>query len=316
MLRVSRYQASWSQPWDDFVDRAKNGVFLFRRAYMDYHADRFTDHSLLFFREDELVAVLPASVRDGVLTSHGGLTFGGVVCGDRMRTATMLEVFEALRAHLREEDIRRVVYKAVPHIYHRLPAEEDLYALFRVGARLVRRDVSSALRPGGGAEPTKGRKWAVRRARDQGLEVGRSLDVRAFMAIEEENLRKKYNVRPTHTAAEMELLAGCFPDNIRLYAAGRGGAMLGGVIVYSGPRVAHAQYIAATDEGRRLGAVDAVMDLLLNNVYADVPYFDFGISTEEGGRYLNGGLIDYKESYGARAVACDFYEFDPAGSGG
>jgi hypothetical protein len=313
MMRVSPYEPGWSGRWDDFVGRAKNGVFLFRRAYMDYHADRFADHSLLFFQEDELVAVLPASARDGVLTSHGGLTFGGVVCGDRMRTATMLEVFDALGDHLRGRGVRRVVYKAVPHIYHRVPAEEDLYALFRAGARLVRRDVSSAVPMGARVEPTKGRKWALRRSREQGLEVGRSHDFRTFMAIEEANLRARHNVKPTHTAAEMELLAGRFPDNIRLYAACRGGAMLGGVVVYGGGQVAHAQYIAATEEGRRLGAVDAVMDVLLNDVYAAVPYFDFGISTEDGGRRLNAGLCDYKESYGARAVAYDFYEFDPAG---
>jgi hypothetical protein len=309
MLRIVRYGPRWTSPWDDFISRAKNGHFLFQRGYMDYHADRFTDHSLLFFHEDELIALLPASGRDNVLTSHGGLTFGGVVCGERMRAAIMLELFEQLQRYLHEQGIDHVVYKAVPHIYHRVPAEEDLYALFRVGARLVRRDISSTIRMNARLEPTKGRKWSTRRARGNGLEIGRSHDFRTFMAIEEDNLLHRHNVRPTHTAAEMELLAGRFPDNIQLYTASRGGVMLGGVILYRSGRVDHAQYIASTEEGRSLFALDAIMDVLFRDVCAQTPYFDFGISTEEGGRRLNVGLIDNKESYGARAVAYDFYEF-------
>ena len=54
------------------------------------------------------------------------------------------------------------------------------------------------------------------------------------------------------------------------------------------------------------------MDELLNQVYTSKAYFDFGISTEQQGRYLNAGLIENKESYGARAVAYDWYEVDVA----
>jgi hypothetical protein len=312
MIRVERYDPRWRTAWDEFVDRSKNGVFLFRRDYMDYHAGRFADSSLLFFDEDRLAAVLPASARDGVVTSHGGLTFGGVVSDARMRTAAMLGLFDALRDYLRRHGVARLVYKTVPHIYHRMPAEEDLYALHRCGARLVRRDVSSTIRTGGRAEPTKGRRWSLKRAKANGLEVAEGRDFRAFMAVEEEHLRKKYGVRPTHTADEMELLASRFPDNIRLFTASRGGRLLGGVVVYESPRVAHAQYIAATDEGRDLGCLDVLIDWLLHGVYAEAPYFDFGISTEQAGRHLNVGLIDNKESYGARAVVYDFYELDVA----
>jgi hypothetical protein len=52
------------------------------------------------------------------------------------------------------------------------------------------------------------------------------------------------------------------------------------------------------------------MDVLLNDVYGEKPYFDFGISTVENGRSLNSGLIESKESYGARATVYDFYELN------
>ncbi|HVY61572.1 MAG TPA: GNAT family N-acetyltransferase, partial [Planctomycetota bacterium] len=133
MIEVRRYAAGDRERWDAFVRAAKNATFLFERGYMEYHADRFADHSLLFVDgAGELVGALPASEREGELVSHGGLTYGGVVCGAGMRAALMLEVFEALLAHVRSAGLRRLVYKPVPHIYHALPAEEDLYALFRV----------------------------------------------------------------------------------------------------------------------------------------------------------------------------------------
>jgi hypothetical protein len=306
------YTTADREAWDAFVRRSKNGVFLFERAYMEYHADRFTDASLLFFDDDALIALLPAS-RDGeTLVSHGGLTYGGVVSDDTMKVPVMLEIFDRLLAHARETGIARIVYKAVPHIYHRLPAEEDLYALFRHEAKLFRRDVSSTLIPAQRPRPSKGRKASIKRGQTLGVTVERSTDFRRFMAIEEELLLAKHQKTPVHSGEEMERLAASFPDNIKFFAAMRESRMLGGVIVYETPRVAHAQYIAADDEGKETGALDVVIDSLIAAVYADKPYFDFGISTTAGGRQLDSGLIGNKESFGGRATTYDFYELTVA----
>lgn len=312
MLRVERYESRLQKDWDEFVARSKNGVFLFYRTYLEYHADRFADHSLLFFDDSRLLALLPANRRGNVLASHGGLTFGGFVTDDKMKTPIMLELFDALQQHCRSESIERVIYKPVPHIYHRLSAEEDLYALFVRDGRLVQRDVSSTVVVRERPSLSKGRKWAVKRAKAHGVEVRLSADIEGFMAIEEENLRTKYGVKPTHSAAELRLLAERHPDHIKLFGAYRGETLLGGIVVYENRHVVHAQYIATTPEGREIAALDCIVDGLLNEVYADRTYFDFGISTEENGRKLNVGLIENKESYGARAVAYDCYELDVA----
>jgi len=311
MVQVFDYEPGLQAEWDDFVSRSKNGLFLFRRDYMDYHADRFEDASLMFRDEGgRLVGLLPASIREGVVTSHGGLTFGGVVTDASMRVSPMLELFEAMLGRLAGRGASRLVYKAVPHIYHSLPAEEDLYALYRSGARLSRRDVSSTIFLAERPAFSKGRKWAAGLARKRGLTVGRSHDFETFMAVEEELLLKKYGVRPVHTAAEIGMLAGRFPDNIKLFAAHDGGRMLAGVLVYESRHVAHAQYISATDEGKECGALDMVVAFLVGEHYAGKRYFDFGISTEEGGRRLNVGLVENKQGFGARAVVHDFYEID------
>lgn len=309
MITVSRYENAHKKAWDEFVGSAKNGMFLFERDYVEYHADRFTDCSLLFHdASGKLVAVLPANSKDGELVSHGGLTFGGVVSGNRMKTPLMLEIFESLIEFARTNDLRRIVYKAVPHIYHAQPAEEDLYALFRFNAKLVRRDVSTTVWTKERLSLSKGRKWTVNQARKSAIAVRETADFETFMRLEAEVLAAKYNVVPVHTAAEMKLLAGRFPENIKLFGAFDGDEMLAGAIVYASATVAHAQYLAANDEGKRLFALDAVLQFLIDDYYAEKRYFDFGISTERQGTYLNVGLIEFKESWGGRATVYDTYE--------
>ncbi len=312
MVKVLRYKDDQRRAWDEFVATAKNGVFLFKRDYMEYHADRFPDASLMFFDEDQkLVALIPATARDdGTLSSHAGLTFGGIVSTDSMKVGLMLEIFDTMLEHLRAERFRRLVYKAVPHIYHRLPAEEDLYALFRHDACLVRRDVSSTVDMGARLPFSKGRKWSIKQAIKGGLEVARSFDFETFMKIEERVLGARYGLRPVHTAAELRLLADRFPEEIKLFAASRAGEMLAGVVVYESQKVAHAQYIAASDEGKAIGAGDLVISLLIDNYYVGKKFFDFGISTQDGGRYLNAGLVENKQGFGGRTVVYDSYELE------
>ena len=312
-LSVERYRPEHKPLWDEFVRRSKNGVFLFFRDYMEYHADRFVDHSLLFFHDGRPIALLPANRIDDSVISHDGLTFGGIVSDDRMKTPLMLELFDALREHLVQAGVARLVYKAIPHIYHRLPAEEDLYALARSGATFVRRDVSSAICLANRIPFRRLRRRKIRAARAHGLEVRKTDDYATFVEIVAETLGTKYGQAPVHTAKELRLLAKHFPENIELFGAYEGGVMLGGVLVYAGDLVAHAQYSFSRAEGKRLGAPDLILDYLIGDYYADRQYFDWGISTEHDGRYLNVPLIDNKESFGARAIVHDFYELDCSG---
>ncbi|MDQ3799382.1 MAG: GNAT family N-acetyltransferase [Acidobacteriota bacterium] len=308
-IRVERYSGGQSAEWNEFVKNSKNGTFLFDRNYMDYHADRFTDCSLLF-RDgaNKLIAVMPANLKDDALVSHGGLTFGGVVSNQRMKTPTMLEIFERLIEFARSAGATRIVYKAVPHIYHAQAAEEDLYALFRHNAQLIKREASTTINLKERLPVSKGRKWTINQSRKNNVEVRESDDFETFMRLEAEVLAAKYNVVPVHAAAEMRLLASRFPNNIKLFGAFLDGEMLAGAIVYASLTVAHAQYMAANAEGKQLFALDAILHELITARYSEKRYFDFGISTERQGRYLNVGLVEYKESWGGRATVYDTYE--------
>jgi hypothetical protein len=172
MLKTILYSNEYKNVWNDFVKKSTNGVFLFFRDYMDYHSDRFADQSLLFFENDKLIALLPANREQGDLVSHGGLTFGGIVTNERMSIALMHHLFEHLALYLRNEGCRKIIYKPVPHIYHRVPSEEDLYVLFVKNARLVRRDLSATIALRNRLPYAKGRKWSINKAKK--AEIGRA----------------------------------------------------------------------------------------------------------------------------------------------
>lgn len=311
MTHLVQYSKDRMTAWNEFLEHSNNGLFLFNRSYMDYHADRFNDSSIMVSNDGgQLLALFPASVKNDVVTSHAGLTFGGFIVDFEMRASLMMSITQQVFQHFEDQGIRRIVYKAIPHIYHTVPAEDDLYALFRMNARLVRRDLSSTILMSERSQFTKERRWSVRKSQSNKVAVRPSDEYASFMKIEEENLKTKHGTKPVHTAAEIELLASRFPDNIRLFVAEMDGEMTGGVIVYESRNVAHLQYLASTAEGRRICAVDAIVDYLLNQHYISKRYFDFGISTEEGGRFLNQGLCDYKCGFGAHAVVYDTYEID------
>lgn len=151
-MDVKIYEQVDVDEWNNFVSGAKNFHFFFLRGYMDYHKDRFQDFSLMIYNEKgQLISVLPASISyDGakkILVSHGGLTFGGFLVNEKMKMETMLEIFDAVKNFLRENNFSTLIYKCIPYIYWRYPCEEDKYALFINDAKLIRRDVSSTVIP-------------------------------------------------------------------------------------------------------------------------------------------------------------------------
>lgn len=84
--------------------------------------------------------------------------------------------------------------------------------------------------------------------------------------------------------------------------------MVAGIVVYESDMVAHTQYIASNDRGKETGATDLLLEFLINKKFAGKQYFDFGISTEQAGSYLNENLIAQKEGAGARATVHQFFE--------
>lgn len=302
-ISIVRYNSEYKDQWNSFVEKAKNGLFLHNRNYMDYHSDRFTDHSLLFYSDDSLIALLPANEKNSMLVSHGGLTYGGLLTNTSIKQHTVNDCFEALLRYVGEVGIERIIYKPVPHVFHQQPAEEDLYALVRCGAKLTEVSASTVIDLQNPLKMPKGRKAQISRAIREGVEIKvleEKQDYEAFIDLENEVLERRHGVQAVHTADELFLLHSRFPKNVHLYGALKDGKMIAGTVVFEYDQAVHTQYMASNDLGRTTGALDLAVSTVISNYREKKKWLDFGISTEEHGTVLNEGLISQKEGFGGR----------------
>lgn len=306
--KIIRYDAERRQEWDSFLTGARNATFLFERGYMDYHSDRFADHSLMAYRGEKLSAVLPACAIDGVLSSHAGLTYGGwVLPCDSIDAADEMRLWNAWIDYCRREGFKEIDYKPLPEIYANQPSEADRYLMFRFGGMLTEVNLSSCIDL---RQPVKFNKLQMRHlksAEKTGAEVWETTDVVGFMAMTASCLAERHSATPVHTVEEMILLRDRFPERIRFFVCGRAGEMEAGICLYLTDRVAHCQYIATTSSGREANLLTLLINRLLTDrdrLFANGArdYFDFGTSNEEHGRVLNEGLIRQKFALGGRPV--------------
>lgn len=307
---VEQYSPALREQWDAFVRASRNGTFLFLRDYMDYHADRFRDCSLVARNgKGKIVALLPANADGETLKSHAGLTFGGWIGGYRdFDVISLLKIQQEADRFLTARGFRELLYKPVPYIYSNGPSQEDLYMLFRHNAVRAVSQVSIALDLLTDAAPDTAMRRKTRQAVAEGLQVVESDDLESFWRILSELLSDRYGVSPVHSLEEITLLKKRFPDNIRLFAVLRHGAMLAGTLLYISGQVVHAQYIASGPDGKRLNALPLLFStLILRSRQTGYRWFDFGTCNEDAGRYLNEGLARQKISFGGRAVVYDTY---------
>ena len=310
MTEIIRYDASMAGLWDELVKSSRNGTFLHQRGYMDYHSDRFTDCSLVAMRDGKPCALLPACIEGDTLFSHRGLTYGGWLVPLKHFDATvMIEIMDTAIQWMTSNGIKRLVYKPVPHIYHRYPCEEDLYALFRHHATLAETNISTTIDLTCPLPLDRGNKSGANAARKAGIQVGPSEDWEGYWQLLSSLLDTRYDTRPVHTLDEMRLLVNRFPENIRLYTATLDGELLAGVVMYLSSPVAHCQYIGASPRGKDSKALTLLFDYLIGlHTELGYRYFDFGISNEDHGRYLNEGLVRQKSRLGGRGIVYNTFD--------
>jgi hypothetical protein len=315
-VAVRRYREQDAEAWDALTAESWNGTFLHRRRFLAYHGERFQDLSLI--AEDDqgrIIGALPAALhprRADTVVSHPGLTYGGVVHKGTLRGAVMLKVLQDICGVYQEMNLRHLQYKAVPHIYHVTPSNDDLYALFRLGAVRYRCDLSAALDLDSRLKPSKLRRRDLGKARRAGVSVAFGPEyLEPFWAVLEENLRTKHNTRPVHTLEEITYLQSKFPEQIRCIVGIVRQQVVAGVVLFQAPRVVHVQYSASTAEGNAGGASTAIIDYAIEkSIDLRARYFDFGVSNEQEGRILNEGLYRFKTSFGAGGVTQEYFEVE------
>jgi hypothetical protein len=313
-IELRPYESRDAEEWDAFCADAVNATFLHTRRFLSYHGERFRDLSLLVLQSGKLVGVFPAAqslTDESQVVSHPGITYGGVVHQGRLGGNAMIEALQAIIHHISEAGYSRLQYKPLPFIYAASPAQEDMYALFRLGARRVRSDLSCCMDLAARRPISERRRRGMKKAQAFVALSGEPNLLSELLSVVAENLARKHNARPVHSLEELIMLQECFPHQIQIRCALIDGVVEAGVIFFNTRRVWHAQYIAASEAAYEVSALDAVFNAAIAEAeHSGALYFDFGTSNEENGEVLNDGLYRFKSEFGGGGVAHEFYEID------
>lgn len=312
-LCIRPYSEENAQEWDVFCEQADQSTFLHTRRFLSYHGDRFIDRSLFIEDGGRLLGLFPAAEHPQQcdhIVSHPGITYGGVLHAGLLRGARMIDAMVAIGRHFSDLKYKQLVYKAVPTFYQRRPAQEDLYALFRLGALRSRCDLSSTIDLYNRGVLSERRRRSLKKALKAGVTIISGAEcLPALWEVLSENLARKHGVAPVHSLIEISSLMERFPENIGCYCCVLDGEVLAGVIVFSTPMADHAQYIASSEKGYEVSALDAVFDhCIAHSHQVGKRWFDFGISTEASGTHLNEGLYGFKSEFGSGGFVHEFYE--------
>lgn len=305
-MNVIRYTSELRKDWNDFIRSAKNATFLFEREYMDYHADRFKDSSLLVYNQDKLIAVFPANADGKTLHSHQGLTYGGIVVKAEIKLKEYLQAAAAI-FNYSANAFENIIIKSTPSFYHSFVAEEERFLFFILNAVNHRCDTAFVI--------DQNNKLPFQERRARSIKKAKSLNIRCalsdqwdefWLKILGPNLIERFGVKPVHSLHEIKLLQSRFPDSIKLFTAELDNKLLAGAVCYVFPSAMHTQYISASSDGKQNGALDLLFAEMIN-YFSDKKYFSFGIANEEQGRVMNLGLMEWKEGFGARTFVHPFY---------
>ncbi len=313
---IQRYLPDQAEAWDAMVARSVNGTMLHTRGFLSYHGDRFTDQSLIVTNARGWpIGVLPAAVDPAdpsVVTSHPGLTYGGLVHDGSLHGSSVLQVLADIAGAYRELGFSRLRYKAVPYIYQVLPAEDDVHGMFRLGAARYRVDLAAAIDLSHRGRVRYSRRQRFKRAEAAGVRTDDNWDdITAYWQVLEDSLGQRHGAAPTHTLAEIQYLHDRFPKEIILITAKVGETLVGGnLFTLEGP-VLQVRYTATTDQGRAVSASDPVVEQGIKLAAEHgCRYLSFGTSTLQDGHLLNDPQYDFKVSFGAGGVTHEYYELD------
>lgn len=323
MYEILPYSHELEQRWDRFVmENSMNGTFLQTRKFLNYHPEgRFKDASFFVEKSGIIVAVVPGCNVEGKFVSHQGSTFGGpVISKDFYSGNKILEIIKTIDDHI-AQNFKSVKLKPTSQIFATMPTDMLDYALEHAG--YCRHTELSCYTPlAQDVDPLEACKRECRhnfrQSEKLNLTYGEIPDSEMETFYDFLVLSKaRHNTTPVHSLAELRDLKRRFPKEILFRGVwlnrqnGQDGEYLSGMMIFYFKQVKffHFQYLAPDDSKRETNATTALLvNAMREAAQAGCEKFSWGISTEDGGAYLNENLYRFKESFGALPCVNARYE--------
>jgi hypothetical protein len=306
-MQVVQYSDNHFDLWESFVKESKNGTIFQTRSFLSYHPkERFIDKSIMIFEDENLKAVFPAIEFEDKIISHRGSTYGGLIVSKKNRLSDSIEYFKLISEHYK--NYKEILFRKQEYIFDIFPSGEVEFGAKQNGFEIIVDELSTCIELEN-IKLSKGRKWEFSKCK-------KSLEVKFddsnyddFYQILSNNLSSRHDSKPTHSLDEMKKLKEIFPNNYFLIAGYLDGKMVAGIwLVKTNDKTAHTFYIAQNYDYSSQSPLTCVIKFTLEKCKEmRFKYLNFGISTEDGGKVINKGLFEFKESFGGFGVSRYMY---------
>ncbi len=321
MFDLLPYQPYWDSRLDQFVkEQSVNGTFLQTRQFLNYHPkERFKEATFALEKSGTIAAYFPGNVTvENSFVSHQGSTFGGPVFNKAFYKASrVLEILKQADEYFTEH-YKSVRLKLTPQLFSKESPDLIEYAMEHLGYK--RNTELSAYTPLTAGDPLDSCDKECRRIFRQSEKS--NVTYRAFENAEDfetfykflEISKAKHNAKPVHTLEELydlqkrlnsDLDKKYRPiERIRFRGIWVEGRYVAGMMLFAFTETnsIHAQYIAPDDSFKEFQPTTCLyVNALREAARQSFQNFSWGISTENGGEFLNENLFRFKESLGAKA---------------
>ena len=117
MIKVINYNKKYKIDWNNFLHNSNIDNFIFDREFMEYHKKKFKDNSLIFKKNRNIAALLPANISDNILYSHLGLTFGGFIVNSKLNFSDYQEIIDAFFEYCKKKKFKKIIIRQIPFIH-------------------------------------------------------------------------------------------------------------------------------------------------------------------------------------------------------
>ena len=319
MYEILPYSPELDKRLDHFVEcESVNGTFLQTRRFLNYHpAGRFTDASFALEKSGTIVAYFPGVAKEQTFVSHAGTTFGGPIIAKSFYSGSrLLEILKEADQFLADR-FKNIRFKITPAIFAEESPDLLEYTLEHMGYTR-HTELSSYCALQTDADPLENcdkecrrifKKSEITDIRFGNLE--KTEDFETFYHFLEIS-KSKHNVHPVHTLQELyDLKDNRIPDHIRFRGIWDGNTLVAAMMLFlfEGTKTIHGQYIAPNPDYEKFQPTIALYVRVMREAAQEgYKQISWGISTEDGGSYLNESLLRFKESLGAKACVNVRYE--------
>jgi hypothetical protein len=308
-IQVQQYLLENAAEWNAFVKQSVNGSFLLERDFMDYHQERFEDHSLMMFIEGQLMCCIPAHVKEGVFYSHRGLSYAGLIIS-AAAVKNLDKIVDALLEYVKGLAFAKAELQ-LPPISYQFLNKEIAAVLEHKGFISNRKSHNQSVALDQEIQVSPKKSIGYRNGKFEGLRMETTNDFRSFWEeVLIPQLAERYHSKPVHSLAEIELLAARFPENIIQYNVYREDALLAGITFFIKGNIVKSQYTASSPDGLKTDAVAYIyMEAMKEFKEKGCSLMDYGPVNEKDGS-VNKGLQRFKKQLGCQEEEWNRWEFE------